>query len=128
MAETPRVDAGIDIHRDRAQGSEHEHENNQFDTDAIASVTACSAQRNDEIVDRSEDEVPKASTLGKNKLMIRWSLREVPPIELKVESAAPDGATQAIAPECERNHCPEQKPEGGRALTKGPMEFEPEVG
>jgi hypothetical protein len=59
--------------------------------------------------------------------MIRWSLREVPPIELKVESAAPDGATQAIAPECERNHCPEQKPEGGRALTKGPMEFEPEV-
>jgi hypothetical protein len=41
VAETPRVDAGIDIHRDRAQGSEHEHENNQFDTDAIVSVTAC---------------------------------------------------------------------------------------
>jgi hypothetical protein len=65
VAETPRVGAGIDIHRDRAQGSEHEHENNQFDTDGIASVAACSAQRNDEIVDRSEDEVPKAPTLAK---------------------------------------------------------------
>ena len=133
VAETPRVDAGIDIHRDRAQGSEHEDDDYQFDIDGRGvSVAACSAQRKNQHVNRSEDDVPKAPTLGKNKLMIRWTLGEVAPIELKVESAAPDGATEAMTPECERNHCErqdttEQEPEGGRTLTKGPMEFEPEL-
>lgn len=72
MAETLCVDAGVDVHGDGAEGGKREDDDNQFDADRTGrSVAVCSAQRDDKHVDRSQDEVPEAPTLGKNKLMIR---------------------------------------------------------